>query len=588
MRGNIAGISAHYHDAACCVLRDGQLVAAAQEERFSRLKHDPSIPKRAFEYCLREAGLTLPELDRIAYYEDPQAKLERQLWMRTQGFPLAVSRPLRPGSAARPMRDIQRLLGYEGPIELVGHHESHAAGAFFYSGFDEAAILTVDGVGEWTTLMFAHGQKETIRVLGTVDFPHSIGLLYSTITAYLGFEVNDGEYKVMGLAPYGGPHYVDQLWRMIRRHRGPDFELDMDYFAFLNQEIMYSPKLTDLLGQPPRPPESELTPFAQDLARSLQVVLEDLLLEKAAWLHEQTGSQNLCLSGGVALNCVANARIRRDGPFRRLFVQPAASDAGSALGAAAVAHIRLTGERPPAEALQHVFLGPAYSSAEIARLLAAGPARFQDFRGDEEALLVSVAQRLEQGEAVGWFQGRMEFGPRALGARSILADPRRPEMREHINALVKKREAFRPFAPSVLESEAAKHFDLDEAAPFMLETCPVRSPLALPAVTHVDGSARVQTVSLGQNGRFARLLQAFGRRTGCPILLNTSFNLRGEPIVCTPTDAVLCFIRSDLDALVLEDFVLDRAGLPASWLRWHRRTAPLSPEGVHNAVYTFL
>ena len=349
---------------------------------------------------------------------------------------------------------------------------------------------------------------------------------------------------------------------------------------------MFSEELCTLFGRPPREPESELDEFTKDVARSAQVVLEEILLEKAAWLHDQVGSPRLCMAGGVALNCVANGRILREGPFEELFVQPAATDAGAALGAATIAHRRLTGGRPSAERLDHVFLGPAYSSGEIRALLAGSQVKVQVL-SDEAALADHVADRLARGEVVGWFHGAMEFGPRALGGRSILADPRNPAMRDRVNAFVKKREAFRPFAPAVIAERAREHFDLDHDAPFMLETCQVRSPLDLPAITHVDGSARPQTVHAGTNPRFHALLQAFERRTGCPILLNTSFNLRGEPIVCTPVDALLCFVRSDLDCLVLEDVVLDRRDVPPAWIESFRDTAP-AQAGVSSTVYTLL
>lgn len=583
---DIVGISAHFHDSACCVLRDGALVAAAQEERFSRIKHDPGLPKAAFRFCLEQAGLTIADVDCVAYYEDPWKKLDRQLWMGLPQVPLLAPATLFRLDALRPEREIRGLLGFEGPIEFFDHHLSHAASSYYFSGFPDAAVLTVDAVGEWTTTAYGRASESELELFEEVRFPDSLGLLYSAITAYLGFEVNDAEYKVMGLAPYGEPRYVDEVRRLIEVREGGGFRLNLEYFDFLRGERMFSDALCGLFGSPPRQPESELTPFAQDVARSLQLVLEEVLLDKVAYLYEQAPSENLCLAGGVALNCVAVERIVREGPFRRVFVQPASSDAGGALGAAALAHVRLTGERPAAVPMRHVFLGPSYSSDEIARTLAASAAEAEDCRGREEELLREVAERLAAGEVVGWFQGRMELGPRALGNRSILADPRDAGMRDRINALVKKREAFRPFAPAVLAHRAREHFDLDHPAPFMVETCRVRSPLDLPAITHVDGSARVQTVD-ETNPRFHRLLEEFERITGCPILLNTSFNLRGEPIVCTPADALLCFVRSDIDCLVLEDFVLERSGLPAAWLEWFREAASV-PSGVTETVYTLL
>jgi carbamoyltransferase len=421
-----------------------------------------------------------------------------------------------------------------------------------------------------------------------VCFPHSLGLLYSTITSYLGFEVNDGEYKVMGLAPYGTPKYADALRTLVASEAGGQYRLELTYFDFLRGDRMYSEALPALLGGPPRAPESALEPFHADVARSLQAALEEILLEKVRYLHDRVPSEALCMAGGVALNCVANARLLREGPFARLFVQPASSDAGGALGAAAIATARRSDRRPPCQPLDHVYLGPQFESAALATLLDGMAIAAEDFRGREEALIAETVRRLVDRQIIGWFQGRMEFGPRALGARSILGDPRDSGMRDRVNALVKMREAFRPFAPAVLEAEAATHFDLDHPAPFMLETCPVTSRIALPAITHVDGSARVQTVSPASNRRFARLLEAFAACTGCPILLNTSFNLRGEPIVCTPVDALLTFTRSKLDALVLEDFVIDRASLPASWTDLLPRVQRAAQTAVSERVYTLM
>jgi carbamoyltransferase len=580
----IAGISAHFHDSACCLMRDGRLVAAAQEERFTRIKHDPSIPRAAFRYCLEAAGLTIADVDAIAYYEDPVKKLDRQLWMGLPQVPPATPRSVFRLDPTRPGREIKELLGFDGPVDYFDHHLSHAASSYFFSGFPEAAILTVDAVGEWATASYGRGEGARIELFEEVRFPDSLGLLYSAITSYLGFDVNDAEYKVMGLAPYGKPRYADKVRRLIAVQEDGQFRLDLRYFDFLGGTRMFSEKLCALFGKPPRAPESALSPFAKDLARSVQVVLEEILLAKVAYLHRRAPSANLCLAGGVALNCVAVGRIVREGPFRNVFVQPASSDAGSALGAAALSHVRRTGQRPEEARLPHVFLGPAFAADDIARTLSTSAARLQDFRGREEELLRATVDRLAAGKVVGWFQGRMEFGPRALGHRSILADPRDRGMRERINAQVKKREAFRPFAPAVLAGRASAHFALDHPAPFMLETCTVRSPLDLPAITHVDGSARVQTVDGDGSPRFARLLQAFEARTGCPILLNTSFNLRGEPIVCTPADAVLCFVRSDLDCLVLEDILLDREGLPPSWRAAFGSTIPYA-SGVSDSVY---
>jgi carbamoyltransferase len=563
---NVLGLSAFFHESACCLLRDGRLAAAAEEERFSRVKHDPRLPVAAFRHCLRAGGLALTDLDAVAYYESPVRKLSRQLWA---GLPEGGAPDLPWLDPGAPERAIREGLGWEGPIVICEHHRSHAASAFLFSEFAEAALLTVDGVGEWATTSYGRGRGAAVELFETVDFPHSLGLLYATLTSYLGFEVNDGEYKVMGLAPYGEPAYLAEMRRLVAPSPGVpggQYRLDLRYFDFVRGRRMYSDALPRLFGAPPRRPEAEITRFHQDVARSLQAVLEEVLLEKAAWLHGRTGLSDLCMAGGVALNVVANGRILRDGPFERLFVQPAAGDSGACLGAAALAHVELGGGRP--EPLRHVYLGPRWTADEVAGLLRATGVAAQDFRGREGDLLEAVVDRLARGEVVGWFQGAMEMGPRALGGRSLLADPRDPGMRDRLNRLVKKREAFRPFAPSVLASRAGEHFDLDHPSPYMLETCRVISPLDLPAVTHVDGSARPQTVddsAAAVAPRYAALLAAFERRTGCPLLVNTSFNVRGEPIVASPVDALSCLGVSGIDALALEDFLIDRAALPAHW-----------------------
>jgi carbamoyltransferase len=564
---NIIGISAGYHDSACCLMRGGRIVAAAQEERFSRLKNDKAFPREAFRCCLEQSGLTIAEIDCIAFYEDPSSKLGRQLWM---GMLPGISQRRRTSILSKalwthPEEEIRLLTGYDGPIEIVDHHLSHAASAYFFSGFEEAAILTVDGVGEWPTTTYNAAHGIAIERLEQVDFPNSLGLFYSALTGYLGFEVNEGEYKVMGLAPYGQPKYVDQIWQLIQDGPGGAYSLNFKYFSFLQEERMFSEALCELLGAPARPHGSQINQFHMDIARSAQQVLEEMLLAKVRYLHGRVPSDNLCMAGGVALNVVANGRCLREGPFKRLFVQPAAGDAGTCLGAAAMAHVRRTGTHPAAEQLQHVYLGPLNPTHEVFDLLSGSGAKFQDFREDTAGLLEYVVNKLIAGEVIGWVWGPMEFGPRALGGRSILADPRRPEMKERINALVKQREDFRPFAPAVLESQAREHFALDHPSPFMLETCQVISPIPLPAITHVDGSARVQTVTRATNPRFTDLLSHFYRRTGCPILLNTSFNLRGEPIVSSTMDAIACFGRSKIGTLVIEDFVIDRADIPRAW-----------------------
>lgn len=588
---NIMGISSGYHDSACCLLQDGVLVAAVQEERFSRVKNDKSFPRKAFRYCLEAGGISLSDLDCIAYYEDPCLKLGRQIWM---SLVPDVSTDRLDATAARLTRrlpqDFIRRFGYDGPIEVVDHHLSHASSAYYFSGFEDAAILTVDGVGDWPTTTYGFGKGTEIERFEQVDFPDSLGFFYSAITGYLGFEVNEGEYKVMGLAPYGRPVYADRIRKLIELGPGGQYRLDLKYFSFLKEDSMYSEELCSLLGRPPRDPESELDSFHKDVARSVQVVLEEVLLEKVKYLHERVPSENLCMAGGVALNVVANRRCLNEGPFRRLFVQPAAGDAGGAVGAAAAAYFRTKKDAAPLKKLDHVYLGPSNSSFSVRRLLQASSAQFHDFKGRTPEMLRYVVKQLSEGKVVGWCQGRMEFGPRSLGARSILADPRCPDMRDRINALIKMREGFRPFAPAVLASRTREHFALDHDSPFMLETCGVTSGIPLPAITHVDGSARVQTVDEKTNPRFAALLEEFYRATDCPILLNTSFNMRGEPIVCTAFDAMMCFVRSKIDVLVVEDYVLERSGIPPLWefqahLAYKKRS---SAGSISTNVYTLL
>jgi len=583
---NVIGISAYYHEAACGLLQDGRLVAAAQEERFSRLKHDPRLPVAAFRFCLEAGGLDVTDVDCVAFYESPVKKLARQLWAgrRAEAGTGTGLDPL------RAEREIREVLGFEGRLETFEHHASHAASTFFYSGFPEAAVLTVDGVGEWATTTYGRGDGADLTQFEDVEFPDSLGLFYSAITAYLGFRVNSGEYKVMGLAPYGEPRLLDVMRTIVRDAPGGSYSLDPACFDFVAGSRMFADALAERLGGPPRAPEAELTAFHHDVARSAQARLEEVLLDKVRYLHERVPSRHLCMAGGVALNCVANGRLLREGPFERLFVQPAAGDAGGCLGAAALAHRALTGRRPSAEPLAHAYLGPRFTADAIAAQLAAAEIDAHDFRGREAALLEATVDRLAAGQVVAWFHGAMEFGPRALGARSLLADPRLADMRERLNGLVKRREAFRPFAPSVLLADAAGHLELDHPSPFMLETCRVRSPLALPAVTHVDGSARPQTVDPAAAPRFGALLRAFGRRTGCPVLLNTSFNVRDEPIVCTPADALACVAGTEIDALVLEDFVIDRAMVPAGLraLAGQRASDHARESAISAVLYTFV
>ncbi len=591
---NILGLSAFYHESACCLLRDGRLVAAAAEERFTRVKHDPRLPVEAFRFCLEREGRTLLDLDAIAYYERPQAKLERQLWAGLEngangGADLSALDP------QAPERAIRERLGWEGEILTFPHHLCHAASAFYWSGFQSAATFTIDGVGEWATTTYGRGDRNDLALFAEVEFPHSLGLLYSTVTAFLGFAVNDGEYKVMGLAPYGEPRLVEKLRKAIQVEPGPGFTLAPEFFDFVAGTRMWTSAFEELLGGAPRRRGEELLPFHRDLARSIQLLLEEILLEKVRWLHGVTGEDDLCLAGGVALNCVANGRIRREGPFKRLFVQPAAGDSGGCLGAAALAHRKLGGRAPGGAALRRVDLGPSFSHEEVAAVIAATGVPTTDYSGREPELLDAVAERLERHQIIGWFQGRMEHGPRALGNRSILANPLDPEVRDRLNQRIKKREGFRPFAPSVLADRAALHFELDHPSPFMLETCRVRSPLALPGITHVDGSARPQTVDRQDHPRFAALLAAFELRTGCPILVNTSFNVADEPIVATPIDALLSAADAELDALVIDDFLIDGRDLPAIWRAllpaWRERRRSgfaTAKSAISEELYTFV
>jgi len=583
---NIIGISAYFHDSACCLLQNGKLIAAAQEERFTRIKHDASIPYNAIKFCLSEAKLSLAEIDCIVFYENPEKKLSRQLWNGVQNVSKELFKRLSPSRFETEIRDV---LGFNGEIKYFDHHLSHAASSFYFSGYDQSAILTTDGVGEWATTTYGMGDGNKIELSEEVHFPHSLGLLYSTITNYIGFKVNGGEYKVMGLAPYGKPKYLEEFRSLITMKEKGQFELNMDFFTFQNPKAMFTEKLAMLLGQPKRPPESNIAQFHKDVARSLQSLLQEVLLEKSLYLYEETKSKNICLAGGVALNCVANAYLLKHGPFDNMFVQPAANDSGGALGAAVAAHYEMGGGPIKDNPLQHVYLGPEFSDYSVKRLINSSGLNVTDKTGNPDGLSKTVASMIANGKVVGWFQGRMEFGPRALGNRSILADPRSPEMRDRINAMVKKREAFRPFAPAVLESHSKEHFDLDHPSPFMLETCQVISSLDLPAITHVDNSARVQTVTPESNPRFAALLKAFNEITSCPILLNTSFNVRGEPIVCTPEDALKCFIKTDIDCLVLNGYIIEREKNPmeikAYLLNLLGETAV---SGIEHDAYTFM
>jgi carbamoyltransferase len=593
----ILGISAFYHDSAAALVVDGRIAAAAQEERFSRVKHDPAFPSRAIDYCLRAANLTAGELDFIAFYDKPLTKFERLLetylaYAPTGFRSFRLAMPLWLKDKLHMRQTIRKALGSPTRARLIfaDHHETHAASAFFPSPFEQAAIVTLDGVGEWSTATFGQGEGNRIRLIDHIAFPHSLGLLYSAFTYYCGFKVNSGEYKLMGLAPYGQPVYKSLiLERLMDLKPDGSFWLDMDYFQYCQGLTMTNNRFHQLFGGPPRSPESSLEQRHMDLAASIQAVTEEAVLRIGRHVQAKTGMRHLVLAGGVALNCVANGRLLRERGFDDLWIQPAAGDAGGALGAALfVWHQLLEKPRAPGgqDSQQGSFLGPSYTSDQISRFLAGQGRQGQRFTTEPD-LLEHVAGLLADGKVVGWFQGRMEFGPRALGARSILGDPRSPAMQATMNLKIKFRESFRPFAPIVLQDRTAEWFDLEpgQESPYMLLVAPVREdrrvpidPSALrtmqedpdlrhrvnvvrseiPAVTHVDYSARIQTVDDQRNPRLTRLLEAFDRLTGCPVLVNTSFNVRGEPIVCSPEDAYRCFLATDMDVLVLEDIVITK------------------------------
>jgi len=591
MTRHILGLSAYYHDSAACLVRDGEIVAAAQEERFTRVKHDRAFPTRAVDYCLREAGIKIGDLDLVAYYDKPLLTFDRLL----ETYLAYAPSGFRSFSAALPVwlheklhlpREIDTALRgeYEGKILFNVHHVSHAASAYYPSPFESAAVLTLDGVGEWSTSTLGVGRGKDLKMLKEIRFPHSLGLLYSAFTYYLGFRVNSGEYKVMGLAPYGEPRYYDAIIKNVIDIK-PDgsFHMDMRYFNYCAGLTMTSPLFHDLFGGPPRAPESELTPRDMDLAASIQKVASEIMLLMARDARKTTGEENLCLAGGVALNCVGNGLILKEKVFKRLFIQPAAGDAGGALGAALHAyHSYLDGPRAPRtrDTLKGSLLGPVCDRTETLAALAQGGFKYRELPDAE--LQAELCSHLQAGKVIGLVHGRMEFGPRALGARSIIGDARNKEMQTKMNVKIKFRESFRPFAPAVLDKDAGEYFDLGQESPYMLLVAPVREKLrkpvpegaqglarlklersAIPAVTHVDFSARVQTVDEKDNPFFNGLLEAFKSRTGCSVLVNTSFNVRGEPIVCNAADALRCFINTDMDALVVENFLLLKEDQPA-------------------------
>ncbi len=585
---NILGISAYYHDSAACLVQDGVIVAAAQEERFTRKKHDHRFPKHAIDYCLAEAGIKHEDVDLVTFYDKPLLKFDRILETYVacapRGFKLfLMGLPLWLKEKLHTPRELDAGLEgrYKGRYVFTEHHQSHAASAFFPSPFDEAAILTMDGVGEWATGSISHGQGNEIKMVKEMHFPHSIGLLYSAITYFTGFRVNSGEYKLMGLAPYGEPIYKDLiLEKLIDLKPDGSFKMDMSYFAFIYDDVMTSPKMNELFDGPPRAAESEITQREMDIAASIQAVTEEIVIRTARTAHELTGSKNLTLAGGVALNCVANGKILREGPFENIWIQPAAGDAGGALGAAMfVWHQLLDNPRTTGEFDSQFgsFLGEQESAESIAKYLDSVGAIYQEFP-EEEKLCDRVAELLADENVIGHVGGRMEFGPRALGARSILGDARSPRMQEVMNVKIKFRESFRPFAPAVLKDRVDEYFEMrpEEESPYMLLVAPVKKDKLInaessgekgldqlkqlrsvvPAITHVDNSARVQTIDEARNPRFHGILKKFEERTGSPVLINTSFNVRGEPIVRTSEDAYRCFMHTNMDVLVLEDFVL--------------------------------
>jgi carbamoyltransferase len=563
---NILGISCFYHDAAAALLREGRLVAAAHEERFTRKRHDPDLPRQAVKYCLEAGGIDVGDLDYVAFYDKPFVKLERILTTYLATFPRSLpsftrSIPIWMKQKLWVPRLIRDGIGYEGEVLFAEHHQSHAASAFLASPFEEAAIVTCDGVGEWATTTEGIGRGNSFELLKEVRFPHSLGLLYSAFTYYLGFKVNSAEYKVMGAAPYGDPKYAELILdELVDLRADGSFKLNMRYFAYDYGLTMTNRRFDELFQHPRREPESKMEQFHWDCAASIQKVTEEIVLRIARDVHQRTGMNKLCMAGGVALNCVANGRIVREGPFDELWVQPAAGDAGGALGAALFVHNAVLG-KPRSFRMDHAFWGPAWSDEAIRSYLDARGAPYRTVTRQE--MIEETARCLEQDQAVvGWFQGRMEWGPRSLGSRSILADARNPENWKRVNLKIKFRESFRPFAPAVLAEKASDWFDLDRESPYMLLVCQVKDGQKVPAVTHVDGSARVQTVTRDAHPEFYDLLQAFDRRADCPILINTSFNVRGEPIVCSPDDAYLCFMRTNMDVLVLGNQILRKEEQP--------------------------
>jgi len=584
----VLGISAYYHDSAAALIKDGNIIAAAQEERFTRKKHDSRFPKSAIHYCLEEAGISIKDVDYVAFYDKPFIKFERILETYLAYAPFGITSFIK----AIPlwikkklwMRElIKKELGFEGKMIFPEHHESHAASAFFPSPYDEAAILTLDGVGEWATASFGVGKNNTIELYKEIRFPHSLGLLYSAFTYYTGFKVNSGEYKVMGLAPYGEPKYRDLIRKeLIDIKEDGSFKLNMKYFNYCAGLTMTNKKFHDLFGAPPRKPESRLTQREMDLARSVQDVTEEVMLKMAVHVAKVTGKSNLVLAGGVTLNCVGNSKILKKAPYKNIWVQPAAGDAGGALGAALFVWYQYLGNERKAvtrdDFQKGSYLGPSFSKNDIVGFLKEKNAPFREI--EREKIPECIADLIAKEKVIGWFQGRMEFGPRALGSRSIIGDARSSRMQEIMNLKIKFRESFRPFAPSILEEKNSEYFDLEKESPYMLLVAPVKTEKRkkvtreqeklfglqklnivrseIPAVTHVDFSARVQTVNPRTNPVYYAMIKKFDEKYGCPVIINTSFNVRGEPIVATPKDAYLCFMRTNMDYLIMENVLLEK------------------------------
>ena len=585
---NILGISAFYHDSAACLVQDGRIASAAQEERFTRKKHDFSFPKNAVNFCLQNSEIEVKDLDFVAFYDKPFLKFERILMTYLTYAPVGIksfikAMPLWIKQKIWMKEFIKKELNYDGKIIFPEHHESHAASAFFPSPFQEAAFLTVDGVGEWATTSYGIGKGNKIDILAEIHFPHSLGLLYSAFTYYTGFKVNSGEYKVMGLAPYGEPRYKDLiLSELMDLKEDGSFKLNMKYFNYCAGLTMTNGRFDKLFGGPPRKPESLLTQRDMDLARSVQEVTEEVMLRVARHIHKETGQRNLCLAGGVALNCVGNGKILREGPFENIWIQPSAGDAGGALGAALFVWYQYLENNRTADGkkdFQHgSYLGPKFENSYLSDYIKRNHIPYVEL--SDEEIPEKIADLIADQKVIGWFQGRMEFGPRALGARSIIGDARSPQMQETMNLKTKFRESFRPFAPSVIKDRVSDFFEFDKESPYMLLVAPVKKEIrremsdeeqrlfgidklnvvrsSIPAVTHVDYSARIQTVSKEDNPLYYQMIAKFDEKYGCPVIINTSFNVRGEPIVCTPEDAYLCFMRTNMDYMIMSNYLIEK------------------------------